>query len=223
MIRLRRFRSPHGAQLTLLGGIFGLASDADLLRTVLAERPYNAILLGVPFEDLDAIRSTSGTEATREFDQDAADEVYLEQLKRFAPPVVPPPDLYAAYAHAAQNHLPVEAIDLGDEAHADLWARSIGLFELMRNNRSLKRLPTHSFQAATLEDFALEWDRVTNSTKGLKKIQAEREAWMATRIEFLARTHRQLLALVPFARLVGVSSELVTRLGFAEDANTRNR
>lgn len=214
MNRLVHLRSPAGARCAVLGGILGVADDVAVLHRALADESWSAILLGIPFEDLDAVRATAGHEQEKEFRRDATDEIYFQQLQRFAPPVVPPPDLYAAFAHATQRGLPLEAIDLGDEAHADSWTRNVGMLELLRSNRAQKKLPARAFVSTNPEMFALEWDGVLNATRGMKKVQAEREAWMAQRIDDLSRSHPALFALVPLARLDGLRATLEARFGF---------
>ena len=198
----------------VLGGVLGVADDVPVLRRALEGRPWDAVLLGIPFEDLDAIRATVGQEQNRSFERDETDDLYLKQVERFAPPVIPPPDLYAAYAFAQERKIPVEAIDLGDEAHSESWSRNVGMFELLRNNRRMKNLPKHEFQSPSLEAFVVEWDEVVNHSNGLRRVQGERESWMAGRIQHFAQTHRALFALVPYARLVGLANRLERDFGF---------
>lgn len=214
MTRAHRVTSPDGAHVTLLGGILGVASDVARLEQALAAGRWDAILLGIPFEDLDAIRATVGHEREREFERDSTDDVYLRGLERFEAPVIPPPDLYAAYEWASGRGVSVEAIDLGDEAHADAWTRRVGMFELLRNNRRTRKLPQVVFRAKTLDEFAVEWDRTVNDSKGLRKVQDEREEWMASRIHRISTEKRSLFALVPLARLDGLRGALEARFGF---------
>lgn len=216
MMKTVRLESPDGARLVLAGGILGLAEDGPELAEHLEAGSYDDILLGIPFEDLDAIRATTGREGTHEFERDAGDEAYLKLLARFGRTQVPPGDLYAAYEYAKRRGLNVEAIDLGDEGHTAVWTQHVGMFELMRSNRRLKRIGDEEFHAKTAEEFAREWDRALFPTKGLRRVQSEREAWMAKRIGELAQRGRRAFALVPLARWAGVRERLTRDAAWRE-------
>jgi hypothetical protein len=218
MMRIATLTSPQGTRLSLAGGILGLAEDAAQVRSALEAVAYEAVLLGIPFEDLDAIRATHGQERTKEFNRDEMDDLYLETLSRFGQVQVPPGDLYAAFDHAQKGSLRVEAIDLGDEGHTAVWTENVGVFELLRNNRRLRKLDGNAFTAATPEAFAQEWDEKLFPTKGLRRVQQEREAWMAKRITEIAAEARRLFALVPLARWAGVRDRLVATAGWAQSA-----
>jgi hypothetical protein len=209
MMRHVRLRALEGGTVVLAGGILGLEEDGPEVARFLSQDLSNGILLGIPFEDLDAIKGTSGKEQATEFDRDEADEIYLQALKKFGPVKVPPTDLYAAYAHAEAARVPIEAIALGDEGHSTVYTEHVGMFELMRNNRRLRDLKQAAFEARTPMEFAREWDEHLFPTKGLRRVQQEREAWMAQRVASLATPDRRLFALVPLARWEGVVDRLV--------------
>lgn len=222
MTRRVDLRSPQGTRVTLLGGIVGVASDQERLRQTLLGGAFDAVLLGVPFEDLDAVRATDGAEATKEFEQDETSELYFERVRRFEPVVIPPPDLYEAFRHATAHQLPVEAIDLGDEAHTEVFARHVGMFEVLRNNRALRRLAAREFRSGDLDAFVIAWDAALYPSKGLRRVQQEREAWMAQRIQQSCASRRAVFALVPLARLAGVRRALENPYGFTHDSPTGN-
>lgn len=216
MIRAQRLRTPTGGTLTLAGGILGLAEDEAEATRLLEEQPWDILLLGIPFEDLDAIRATNGSEITKEFEQDSTDDLYLKLLGKFGRVRVPPPDLYATFRLAQVRKIPIEAIDLGDEAHSIAWTQNVGMFELLRNNRRLKHLDKERFESQTAEAFAHEWDEVLFPTKGLKKVQAERETWMTQRIVRETKAYPRVFALVPLARSRGIQARLMGEARFVE-------
>ncbi len=218
MMKEATLEGPSGARVVLAGGILGLAEDGPKLAAWLERERFTGILLGIPFEDLDAIGATIGEEAKREFEQDATDDAYLKALAKFGPVQVPPPDLYAAFAYARAHSLAVEAIDLGDEGHSNVWAESVGFFELMRNNRRLRRIPEETLVAADPEAFAREWDEKLFPTKGLQKVQRARESWMARRIQEHAQGSGRWFALVPLARWNGVRAALESEQKFGRIA-----
>lgn len=218
MIRSVELRSPSGGRVTLAGGILGLASEGPAVGERLRSDAFDLVLLGIPFEDLDAIRATSGKEHATEFHQDTTDDLYLKTLARFGEVRVPPADLYVAFEHAQRTGAKVEAVDLGDEGHTAVWTEHVGVFELIKNNRRLKRMPSEAFRARTPEEFAREWDERLFPTKGLKRVQDEREAWMAKRIAEAATGAARVFVLVPLARWPGVHRRLVETNGYAAQA-----
>lgn len=206
MKRVVELVGPRGQSVTLLGGILGLAVDETVARNAFMDAKPEEILLGIPYEDLDAIRATAGNEATSEFEKGDLDDDYIRRLKTFGEVRTPPPDLYALFRLAEEKSIPVRAIDLADEAYTDAYTKNIGMFEVLRSNRNQRKLPALEIPAATPEEFAVRWDEALYPTKGLQKLQSLREAEMADCIE--KSVPRRLLALVPVARLGGVVGKL---------------
>lgn len=208
MSRVERLSGPDGRSVTLVAGITGLKSDAELVRQALEEGGASRLLLGVPFEDLDSIRATSGKESETDFEKAALDDEYLEGLRRFGPVEAPPPDLYVAYRFAEGAKIPVEAIDLGDEAYTEAYTKNVGFFEVMRSNRRQRRLSAQRVEASTGEAFAQAWDEQLNPTKGLRRVQLAREEAMARAI-MGAPAGAGVVALVPLVRARGIVERLV--------------
>lgn len=211
-----KLRSGDGRTVILAGGILGLAEEAKRVHQFLQDHPVERVLLGIPFEDLDAIKATREHHEDGTFEKDPVDEMYVDLLARYGPVQVPPGDLYAAFEHARSKGVPVDAIDLGDEGHSDIWAKKVGIFELMRNNRRLKRLDQLAFEAPTARGFADEWDQALFPSKGLRAVQDEREAWMGRRIADLSKGSKAVFALVPLARMKGVRDQLIRGHGFKD-------
>ncbi|MBI2076971.1 MAG: hypothetical protein HYT80_01175 [Euryarchaeota archaeon] len=208
MIRAHRLKGPAGERVVLVGGILGLEADADVLEAEFQKERPRTLMLGVPYEDLDAVRATKGKEAETEFAATDMDEAYLLRLSQFGVVKSPPPDLYRAYELAERFHVRVEAIDLGDEAFTDRYTQRVGMFEVLRSNRNQKRLLAREFDARSAEDFALEWDDALFPSKGLQQVQHDREAHMAERIRALSKEAGVHLALLPLPRAIGVFDKL---------------
>lgn len=207
MNRIVRLAGNRGQEIALVGGILGLRSDAELIEQEF-QRPVASLLLGIPFEDLDSIHATAGQEATAEFEASALDEAYLRYLSRHGAVQTPPPDLYAAFRRASERGLPIEAIDLGDEAHTESYTKHVGMFEVLRSNRIQKRLIAEPPEAVDAAAFALAWDRALNDTKGLRRLQEQREEWMTNRIRQIQSGTGPHLVLLPLPRLPGVERRL---------------
>lgn len=202
MKRIIELVGPRGQNVTLMGGILGLAADETLARNAFMDAKPEEVLLGVPYEDLDAIRATAGKEATSEFESADLDDDYVRRLKTFGEVRTPPPDLYALFHLAEETKIPVRAIDLADEAYTDAYTKNIGIFEVLRSNRNQRKLPNVEIEAATAEEFAVRWDEAIYPSKGLRRLQKLREEEMTNCID--KTVPRRILALVPLPRLTGV-------------------
>lgn len=219
MNRIVRLVGNREQEVVLVGGILGLRSDAELVEREF-QQPVASLLLGIPFEDLDLIHATSGTESTAPFEASALDEAYLKALAKYGAVQTPPPDLYAAFRRALERGLPIEAIDLSDEAHTESYTKNVGMFEVLKSNRIQKRLLQKPPEAATAEEFALAWDGALNETKGLRRLQEQREEWMTNRIRQLQSRTGPHLALLPLPRMAGVERRL--RAAGYRDASARS-
>lgn len=209
MSRVADLAGPQGRQATLVGGILGLAADAEALHQEFERVQPREVLLGIPFEDLDSVRATAGKESASEFEAGELDEEYLKRLAKFGPVQSPPPDLYEAYRLAEQAAAPVRAVDLGDEAYTEAYTRHVGLLEVLRSNRSQRRLPARKIDAADAEEFAQRWDRALYPTKGLRRVQELRAEAMAEAVEKTIATPS--LALVPLPRMAAIVARLTQR------------
>jgi hypothetical protein len=206
MRRVVELVGPRGQSATIVGGILGLASDESLLRSAFGNASPKELLLGIPYEDLDAIRATAGKETTHEFESGDLDDLYLKRLAAFGETRTPPPDLYAAFALAEEKKVPVRPIDLADEAYTEAFTRNVGFLEVLRSNRNQKKLPGLLIEAKTPEEFALRWDEELYPTKGLQKLQQLREDELAAAIHKTIAD--RFLALVALPRFEGVLARL---------------
>lgn len=208
MNRAHRLTGPSGERIALIGGILGLEADAAIVEHEFQRERPKTVLLGVPYEDLDAVRATLGKEDA-EFEGTDLDEAYLLRLGEFGLVKSPPPDLYRAYELAERFHVKVEAIDLGDEAFTERYTEHVGMLEVFRSNRNNRRIQEREFNASGAEDFALQWDDALYPTKGLQRVQQEREQHMRERIETLAKEPGVHLVLLPLPRAIGVYDKLL--------------
>lgn len=210
MSRVVRLESPDGRRVVLVGGILGLEADEAVAREAFAQTKPERVLLGIPYEDLDAIRATSGTEATAEFESGELDDAYLSKLAKFGNVRAPPPDLYELFRLAEAAKVPIDPIDLGDEEYTKTYTDNVGILEVLRSSRHNRKLPTIEVEAETVEEFVRTWDDELYPTKGLRKVQTRREEVMAKKLEEAAAQSRVVLALVPLPRRDAIQARLVS-------------
>jgi hypothetical protein len=136
---------------------------------------------------------------------DAVSAHLLHALRRFGPASAVPADLLAAQRAAKAAGVPLEAIDLDDAAHTELVTRSVGVLGLVGRSRAARHVLGLAFaDAPDAYALAAAFDAERNGTRGLRKVEAAREAQMADRLRELAGRHAALVAVVPAARFAGV-------------------
>ena len=106
--------------------------------------------------------------------------------------------------------MPIKALDMNDEQYTNAYCRNISTLEMVSQGRGQRRIARHQFAAQTAEEFVLEFDSIVNKQKGYKKLEQEREEFMAMKIGKLAKKHEKVLAIVELERLGGVKEALGT-------------
>ena len=139
---------------------------------------------------------------------DPTQERFLELLGRWGETRVPSPDLEVAFQWAASNDRRIEALDLDDESHANVYIRANKFRHVLKSGRILKRIRKETFDAEDPHEFALAWDAFLNQLPSLQEVEAAREEEMANRLDALAKVHPSIVAIVPAPRLAGVRSRL---------------
>lgn len=195
----------------LVGTIAGYAPDAARVRAAFESHRPDRVALGIPPEDLEAIRRLATDPAAKAelVEPDLASEHLLRLLERFGPTKVPSPDLETAYDLAAAQPAEVTAIDLPDDAHADVYTKRVKMRHVIRSNRRERKLLVTRFEDARDPYELVEaWDREQTHLRPMREIEELREGYMAARLRELSSKSDRLLAIVPAARLEAVADHL---------------
>ena len=119
----------------------------------------------------------------------------------------------AALKRGRAMDIPVEGVDLDDEAYTDVFVKNVSLWALMRQGDRFNKIARKASKAADAASFAVEWDRWENKVKGYARVQRAREEKIAAGIAALAKRHARVVAIVEFERLEGVLQALRTIAG----------
>lgn len=126
----------------------------------------------------------------------------LQLLQRFGAVALPSPDLQAAYRWALDNDATIEALDMDDDLHTDVYVAANKFWDVVRNNRMQKKLLAMRFEDATdAADLVRRFDAVQMRLKALRHVEEAREQHMAKRLSQL----QDAVAIVPLARLDGIA------------------
>ncbi|MEA3190468.1 MAG: hypothetical protein QOD77_1050 [Thermoplasmata archaeon] len=197
--------------ILLVGTIAGFAPDAARVQAAFASHRPDRVALGVPPEDLEAVRRLATDPAAKAelVEPDLASEHLLRLLERFGPTKVPSPDLEAAHDLAAAHGAELTAIDIPDDAHAEVYTKRVKMHHVLRSNRREKKLLVARFEDARDPYELVEaWDREQTHLRPLREIEELREGFMAAKLRELSSKSERLLAIVPAARLEAVADHL---------------
>lgn len=205
-----------GCRVILLGTIQGLAGESRHVQEAWNElgRP-DAVLLGVGPEDITNLHRI-GREGIEPFmDQDldtgSYEDTLLPQLSRFGDIAMPPDDLLLAERLTRETGVPLEGVDMGDEAHADAYVHFVSGFQMLRGQSRQKRwVGKAAGRTGSPEELVLAHDAAFTAIKGYRQFEAAREAFMAENIKRACGGRSNVLVVVPYARAMGVAGLLVS-------------
>ncbi len=172
-------------------------------------KPTYEVGAGAPgLESIHDIRTPDAEEDDEGFASlDPLQARLLHLLERFGDVRLPSPDLEAAFRWATQNDAPVEALDLDDEAHAEVFVRSNRMWDVIRNSRLQPKIMKATFKdASDAAELVRAFDAMQTKIPSLKVVESAREAHMAKRLGELPAG--SVVAIVPLARLAGVKAAL---------------
>lgn len=193
------------ADALLLGTVVGFMPDGERVRQAYEAFRPRVVALGVPPEDLAALDALAAADPKPELPPlDDTSERLLGLLAPFGGTRIPSPDLEAAHQAARADGVLLEAIDLDDAAHAQLYTKSVKFHHVIQSNAIKSRLLKRGVAGADAYEVALNWDNAWNRPKGMRAVESGREAQMANRLRELCAVPGNVLAIVPAPRLAGV-------------------
>lgn len=191
----------------VLGVVRGLEKEGDKVREAFRKAEPALIAVSLSKEDLDVIRDSPG-KREKATASNFEEEIYIHVLGKFGEIIKPPPCYAAAVDLSRKNDLPCTPVDMNDEEFTDAFCRNVSTFELYRQSRGAKRLMRTKYKASTPEEFVLEFDKSANRLEGYKRLEEERERYMAEKLAKLSKKWKSLLAVIELERLEGVKSQL---------------
>lgn len=214
------------AEVHLVGGVLGLVSEGDRVADMVREARPDVVAVGVSPGELDALLRIAAGEVEEDMEVPVsfADEAYAHHLSRYGRVELPPPVYLAAVRAAVELEVPVEALDMEEDAYTDAFTDHVGAIDLMRKGRRERILAKRGVEADTPAAFADAWERQLLRIGGLADLEAAREAHMADRLRALCEGADgtgpgRVLAVVASVREAGI----VERLWPGEAAELRGR
>ena len=193
------------ATIAVLPVVRGLPSDGERVTSSIGSERPEVVALAVSPEELETLRTYDGGNIEPD---NTEDEVYVAGLSAWEEPMMPPPCFTAAVKEAVARRIPLEALDMDEEAYADAYTACVSTMEVIFQGRLENRLLKKRFHVATPAQFAIAWDAEINRSAGFARLQKEREGFIASRLREVARDRSRILAVIEVERAKGVLADL---------------
>jgi len=194
----------NSSAIYLFGTVKGLHYETRSINKIMNKWKPDSLALAVSRESLTALNDYG--DSTEEPFLSDLELVYQERLSSFGEVSAPPPSFIEIVRYGKEKGLPVYALDFDEETYSQAFCDSVSFFQWVGhyNSSKIKKLARHKFRAKTPHEFIIEWDKLSNNTKGLRELEKKRERYMARNVNFLIKKHERIFAIVDLERLEGI-------------------
>ena len=197
-------------RILVFGSVKGLVSEGDKVRSSFSGFGPDVIAISISKEWLQAMIEHENAEENKDAGFDNfEEEYYAKALGRFGKVKKPPPCFVEAWKLGGESDIPVIAIDFDDEEFTDLFCRHVTGVEWLKQPSKQRALARKKFNSRTPQEFAVEWDRFINATKGMRSMEDARVVRLAKEINELAKKHGRVMAVVDYERAEEVRARLL--------------
>ena len=204
-----------GKKIVILGSVYGLVEDGELIKKIIKKEEPDAIALGISREDLEVLVNEEFDKKNNDmlgydvnYNINTESDDYIEGLLKLGKVSLPSPDLINTIKYSQDFSIDLVPIDLDDEEYSEILCKNVSSIQLILFSR--KRVV--KVKSSNANDFSKEWDRKKHGKKGFKKINDMSENLMAKRIIKLSEKHNRILAVVDLPRLDGVVENIEKKL-----------
>lgn len=207
--RLPRWRFGEG-EVVVLATVQGLVAERERVRTALHREKPRIVAVGLSPEAAGVmLRYEKAADEDHFEDLPDHDYVYSVKLSEFGPVDLPPPDLLEAVRLGSEMGAEVVGVDMPEDVYEELFTKTVSTFGFLRYGRIQRSLAKRPPRADDARQFALVWDARIRKVKGIRRVEAAREVFMA---EAAARRARdagvRLLLVIDVPREAGVIEAL---------------
>lgn len=213
---MARFRFGEG-EVLLFSTVQGLVSERERVVAFLeAERPAVVALGQSPESTANLLLYEPSPDVDPYDDVMDHDLMYATQLEAFGEVELPPPDLVAAARWAQERGAQLVGVDFPEDDYQTLFTKTVSTFGFLRYGNIQRRLSRRPPRATDPRGLSFAWDKAFRKVKGIRLVEAAREARIAEGAIRLARESKgKVLLLVDAPREEGVSRLLASAGGIS--------
>lgn len=203
---MRRLRV-DGSEVTVLPVVKGLVSEEDTVAKAIAEVRPDAVAVSISKEELAALRNKDDY---GRYELSDLEDTYAAFLETFGEVKVPPPCFVRCLDICTDGSVPILPLDMNDEVYTEAYCEHVGTGDMIKESFFSSRAGRKKYDLSSPQNFARDWDRRVNRSKGFRALELARERHMASVLRTLSSKYRNILAVVECERADGVGSSLVS-------------
>lgn len=191
--------------LAIVGVVKGLSSERAKVADSFRIKP-DFVAISISPEELKGLRKYRDGEMDEEIILSEYEEIYAARLSRWGDVEMPPPCFTEALKIARERKLRVGALDMNEETFTSAYCGLISGTALLRHSLRKSIIKHMEFKADSPEEFVIRWDKKMTAIGGYRKLETEREKFMARRLAEFGCKFRTILAFIDVERARGVAT-----------------
>ncbi len=195
----------NNADVMVIGVLKGLVKEEDKVAKAFHDFQPDAIAISASKEELAALRAK---EVHADYELSTLEDVYKIYMEHFGEVRLPTPAYLKAIELAEAASIPLIPIDMNDEEFTDLYCKRIRGVDMVKESFYTRSIKRRKYRIGSAEEFALDWDRKVNRSKGFRQLERDREEHMALTLRNMSSKYKHILAFVEFERAAGVVRSL---------------
>ncbi len=195
-------------EVSVLPIVNGIQSEADRVRECFGDHEAYGTTLGI--EGIQAIKKR--LQLNDEFEVSELDLAYAHRMEQLTgqPVEMPSPAMCALVDECSKRDMNVIALDMNDSDFTEMYCETVKTWDFVKEHRLAKKGMKKRFDAATPEEFALQWDEFVNSVKGYREVSLKREQYIAEQIADVAKYRSDFMVVMEVERTSGIMKILET-------------
>ncbi len=195
-------------EVSVLPIVNGLQSEADRVHECFGDHEAYGTTLGI--EGIQAIKKR--LQLNDEFEVSELDLAYAHRMEQLTgqPVEMPSPAMCALVDECSKRDMNVIALDMNDSDFTEMYCETVKTWDFVKEHRLAKKGMKKRFDAATPEEFALQWDEFVNSVKGYREVSLKREQYIAEQIADVAKYRSDFMVVMEVERTSGIMKILET-------------
>jgi hypothetical protein len=162
----------------------GLLSEGRAVAEALRAANPSRVLVGIPEPEAQGLLLYAQGERDPSDELDWLADPYARHLSKYGAVTFPPPAYLEAARFAALRGVPLEGVDIAQDAYDLHFVTHVSALQWWRYGRRMRRMERRPPKAPSAEAFALAWDRrLRRVGRGIRLVEAQREAAVRSALE----------------------------------------